>query len=362
MEHIYIAGPECFYSGGYEQWNAMRRMAEASGAGVTLPNDAELNLSHDDLRKNADEIFRNCAHSMNRSTAIIADLEFFRGPEMDGGTAYEIGMAYARGLRCYGYTRDRRSMVWKYQYTRLKDGAAYDRKGRRLPYAELPFPPDIVGSTKIVEGRFEDCLRIMLADVEEEKKQEALGVSVCRDRLPQKAAANFSRPVVFLAGPERYENGAAEVYSKMKDLCTAHGLEPVTPLDFAPGITAVRNPDDPLISACRQFKNNCAHVVNCDAVVANLNDFHVWEPDGDTSFECGMAFQLGKKLFGYRDSVVRMRDRVPNLGPEREYRDERGCNVENFDYPCNLMFSSSMPILEGGFEAVIPQIARVLCR
>ena len=121
-EAIYIAGPECFYVNGYDSLGAMRKESEYYGFEVTLPNDNPLNLEHEDLRKNADEIFENCAKSMNASTVIIADLETFRGCEPDGGSIYEIGMAYARGIRCYGYTRDLRNMVHKYPLAVLKDG------------------------------------------------------------------------------------------------------------------------------------------------------------------------------------------------------------------------------------------------
>ena len=38
-EKIYIAGPECFYKGGPDILNAMRRRAESLGFGVTLPNE-----------------------------------------------------------------------------------------------------------------------------------------------------------------------------------------------------------------------------------------------------------------------------------------------------------------------------------
>ena len=34
-EKIYIAGPECFYTGGYEMLGAMRKYAESKGFGVT---------------------------------------------------------------------------------------------------------------------------------------------------------------------------------------------------------------------------------------------------------------------------------------------------------------------------------------
>ena len=127
-ETLYIAGPECFYTNGYTLWNAMRLQAEYLGFRVAMPSDTPLDLSHEDLRKNADEIFRNCAKCMNESTAILVDLEAFRGSEPDGGSIFELGMAYARGLRCYGFTRDKRSIVWKQQGISLRDGAVRDRK------------------------------------------------------------------------------------------------------------------------------------------------------------------------------------------------------------------------------------------
>ena len=43
-EKIYIAGPECFYTGGCEMLGAMRKYAESKGFGVTLPNDHPLDM------------------------------------------------------------------------------------------------------------------------------------------------------------------------------------------------------------------------------------------------------------------------------------------------------------------------------
>ena len=43
-EKIYIAGPECFYQGGPDILNAMRRRAESLGFGVTLPNEHPLDI------------------------------------------------------------------------------------------------------------------------------------------------------------------------------------------------------------------------------------------------------------------------------------------------------------------------------
>ena len=57
---------------------------------------------------------------------------------------------------------------------------------------------------------------------------------------------------------------------------------------------------------------------------------------------------------------VRMKEKVPNLGVDREYRYMTGANLEDFNYPVNLMFACSMDIMEGRFEDVIAKIAEVL--
>ena len=107
-EKIYIAGPECFYTGGYEMLGAMRKYAESKGFGVTLPNDHPLDMGNPDLQKRADSIFADLKAIMLDTTVVIADLEAYRGSEADSGTIYELGMAYGKGARCYG---DRKSVV-----------------------------------------------------------------------------------------------------------------------------------------------------------------------------------------------------------------------------------------------------------
>jgi nucleoside 2-deoxyribosyltransferase len=353
---IYIAGPECFYTNGYKRLNAMRQLAEYYGFSVTLPNDAKLDLQSQDLRKNADEIFRNCADSMNQSNVIIVDLELFRGSEPDGGSVYEIGMAYAHGCRCYAYTRDKRNMVFKHQNSVLRNELIYDAEGRILANQDLPFSPMIVGSCKIVEGGFEDCLKLLILDLEDESKNKAKRVIPSAEKTYGITFIHGDKPRVYLAGPERFDHNVREINFKMKEISARYGIEAVCPDDDCPGVNII-NTDDPYAHAFNIFDRNQQHVRNCDAIIANLNDFHGFEPNSDTSFECGLAFQLGHKMYGYMDRTVPMRDHVPNYGEDKEFKDIYGYDIENFNYPINLMFSSSMKILEGKFEEVIGKIA-----
>lgn len=356
-ESIYIAGPMCFYIDGYSRWNVMRDQAKIKGYSVTMPSDAQLEMDPVNLQKNAVTIFNNCARCMNESTAIICNLEFYRGADVDGGSIYELGMAYAKGAHCYCYTRDKRPMFWKYQGYSIKDGKVYDQKGRILPFGELPFSPNVMGSSKVIEGDFDDALEVFTLDMEEKRKHSPFAVPAAkpvRNQLP-----NENKPIVYLAGPERYDTDAAEKYDSMKELCAKYGFYAITPTDEIPGIPAA-DTDDIYTNAYLTFMRQQQHVRDCDIILANLNDFHGWEPDSDTSFECGMAFQLGKKMFSYMDSNEKMIHRVPNFGKEFDYRDHCQCNTENFDYPINLMFSGSMPVYEGNFEAALKQMVDAL--
>ena len=357
-EALYIAGPECFYQYGYDALAAMRKRAEALGFGVTLPNDDPLDMENPDLRKRADSIFANLRKVMLETTAIVSDLEAYRGAEPDSGTVYEIGMAYAKGARSYGYTRDKRSFGTKNLLGRLEDGHVTDELGNCEMYCRLPFAPTIIGSTKIVEGDFDDCLKMMITDLEEEAKRKAhRGYAV--DNSKARTAEPGEGPLVYISGTGRYTKDAEERFQKMKEICGRYGLRAVTPLDRAPGVEKIRT-DNPYVWAANVFDHFQQHVRNCDVILADLNDYRGYEVNNDVGFECGMGFQLGKRLFGYMDSTARLIDRIPNLGESGEFRDHTGSNAENFNYPANLMFACSMDIFEGNFEEAAARVAKIL--
>lgn len=258
---LYIAGPACFYPRGYDLWEALRRQAVYYGFQVALPNDNKLKLDHEDLQKNADAIFANCAESMNRSTAILADLELFRGAEPDGGSIYEIGMAYARGLRCYAYTRDKRPLTHKYQQAYLKDGQAFDQDGRPLPYGDLPFSPSVVASCKIVEGSFVDCLKTLATDLDEEAKA-AWNKTGAKEEAPE-APKTSGCPRVYLADVRRYDADGAQQYAHLKEVCRQHGLEAVTPPWTAPKISTLTTPTPRRPPSLPSGRKTCAAATWC---------------------------------------------------------------------------------------------------
>ena len=107
-------------------------------------------------------------------------------------------------------------------------------------------------------------------------------------------------------------------------------------------------------------ENYCRLVRSCDAVIADLSDYRGYECSNDVGFECGMGFEMGKKLFAYMKDARPCIEKIPHLGEAAEFRDMTGSNVENFNYPANLMFGSSMKIYEGNLEQVIERVAKEL--
>jgi nucleoside 2-deoxyribosyltransferase len=338
-------------------WWAQRKLAEYHGFTVVLPTSTPLKLDHADARMNAKEIFEDLKVQVAQTTAIIADLEFFRGCEPDGGTVFEIGMIYAQNGRCYGYTRDNRSMVHKNQAARLHSGKVVDQQGWPHPYGDLPFCPSLIGSTKVVEGGFEDCLKTLMQDIDEARKNVGRRLQAMRAvaiDLPRS-----TRPRVFLSGPQRYSSDASAYYTHAKARCSQLGLDALCPLDEVAGLPRVESAD-PYTLAAAQFDRCQTMVRNCDALIADLSDFHGLEPNNDVSFECGLAFQLGKTVVGYMPDTRIMRERIPHYGEEQDSLDIYGNTVENFNHPINLMFACSMPILQGDFDEVIERASHVI--
>ena len=152
-------------------------LAKSGKKVLLIDADSQGNLTTMLGIRQPDELSATLATNLEKvmldTTAIVADLEAYRGAEPDSGTVYELGMAYAKGAKCYGYTRDKRSFATKNPNTRLQDGKVTDEFGNHPFYGQLPFAPTIVGSTKIVEGSFEDCLQMMILDKEEESKFKA---------------------------------------------------------------------------------------------------------------------------------------------------------------------------------------------
>ncbi len=346
-EGLYIAGPECFYQNGYDLWWASRRLAEYYGIPVVLPTSTKLDLTHADLKDNAREIFDDLINQVKRTTAIIADLEFFRGSEPDGGTVFEMGWIFSKGGRLYAYTRDMRTMKEKNQAATLKDGVILDQSGNKLSYPDLPFAPSIVASTLLIEGDFKDALKLYLLDLREERKGNRR-TTVTFDKKSR------VKNRVYIASSNRYSDSFENEKERIREEYRKKGYDAVFPFD---GLNMDEiEKEDPYKAAVLEFKCNMALLHSSSYIVADLNDYHGLEPNSDVSFEAGYAYGEGLKCLAFMSDVRPMRERIPHYGESRGFRDWAGNDVENFNLPVNLMFSTYFEIIEGNELSVLDKI------
>jgi len=130
---IYLAGPEVFLPDPIAKGASLKALCKQHCAEGLFPMDNELgDEEHGSISEAA--YIRNANMNLIKSCdAIIANMEPFRGPSMDVGTAYEMGVGAALGKIVVGYTSDTRSFVEKVdklgKVERAKDGLLRDGDG-----------------------------------------------------------------------------------------------------------------------------------------------------------------------------------------------------------------------------------------
>lgn len=107
---VYLAGPGVFRRDVVEFAAMLKQVCRAHGLTPLWPMDNEIAPQADKARQ-ADHIRRANEDMIRRADAVIADLSPFRGPNMDPGTAYEIGFAAALGKPVFAWTADRRTLL-----------------------------------------------------------------------------------------------------------------------------------------------------------------------------------------------------------------------------------------------------------
>ena len=101
---IYLAGPAVFKSDSEEIANQLKALCLNSGMLGLYPLDAELSDQEQGPAFLARAIREANISLIRQSDAVLADMTPFRGPGMDGGTAYEMGYAAALGLPVFAWS------------------------------------------------------------------------------------------------------------------------------------------------------------------------------------------------------------------------------------------------------------------
>ncbi len=160
---------------------------------------------------------------------------------------------------------------------------------------------------------------------------------------------------IYIAGWDVFRKDSVEVGKRYVKLCAEYGFEGLYPLDNKVDFDQSKQK-----IAQDIFKANVAMIQKADIVIANLNPFRGKEPDSGTVWECGYAYALGKKVYGYMKDVRNYIERFDISEKTDENGityDTQGLVIEDFEYPLNLMLSCSLnALVEGEFEDVLKAI------
>lgn len=104
---IYLAGPDVFRANAVFHGKDLKNICAFYGAEGLWPFDNEVAEGPEKafrIRKANEAMIVAC-------DAVVANIEPFRGPNMDPGTAYEIGFARALGRPVYLYTTNEQTLA-----------------------------------------------------------------------------------------------------------------------------------------------------------------------------------------------------------------------------------------------------------
>jgi nucleoside 2-deoxyribosyltransferase len=145
-----------------------------------------------------------------------------------------------------------------------------------------------------------------------------------------------NRARIYLAGPEVFLPDATAFGRRKVEICAAHGLEGVFPLDNQFDLDGL----DRREQARRISLANEEAMRSSDAAIANLTPFRGVSMDAGTAFEVGFMRALGRPVFGYTTTAADYAARAHvyrNNGPLAFDYDAPGHEVEDFGLAENLM-------------------------
>jgi nucleoside 2-deoxyribosyltransferase len=111
IHSLYLAGPDVFRPDARERGQALKALCARHGFQGLFPLDQDVPAHLTDPGDQAAWIYRANIGLIERADAVLANLDFFRGPEPDSGTCFEVGYAVAKGKPVFGYIPDHGSFA-----------------------------------------------------------------------------------------------------------------------------------------------------------------------------------------------------------------------------------------------------------
>jgi nucleoside 2-deoxyribosyltransferase len=107
--YVYLAGPDVFYPDALSRGERMKEALAARGMAGLFPLDDAIDPGgYGDMKQYALAIAAACEAQIRKADLGIFNIQPWRGPEADDGTAYELGFMAALGKPVVLHTNDQR--------------------------------------------------------------------------------------------------------------------------------------------------------------------------------------------------------------------------------------------------------------
>jgi nucleoside 2-deoxyribosyltransferase len=133
MKKVYLAGPDVFWPEPEKLAGEMKRICLDAGFEAVFPLDATITFEKDELGPSkARKIFEANTALIRSCQGVLANIQPFRGPSLDVGTAWEMGYAHALGKPVVAYWcgeydyKDKALEYLDLEEKDLKDGRDWD--------------------------------------------------------------------------------------------------------------------------------------------------------------------------------------------------------------------------------------------
>jgi nucleoside 2-deoxyribosyltransferase len=101
MKKIYLAGPEVFLPNSVQLFRNLKKLCKDFGFEAFSAFDGE--VTKEIGLKRAEKIFLENCKLIDKVDLVIANCNRFRGAVLDDGTSFEIGYAFAKKKKIFGF-------------------------------------------------------------------------------------------------------------------------------------------------------------------------------------------------------------------------------------------------------------------
>jgi nucleoside 2-deoxyribosyltransferase len=164
---VYLAGPDVFSPDAEKQGKRLKAICREHGVDGFFPSDIQIDHSGLEPFDVAKATFEANIDLIHECDAVIANMMPFRGPNMDVGTAFEIGYASALGKLIIGYAEDNRDYIDKaadFFSDELREGNSEWRDPDNNLVENFGLPENLMVSCAATEvvNNFEAAIKLLI--------------------------------------------------------------------------------------------------------------------------------------------------------------------------------------------------------